>query len=245
MHLKTKEADAFVDAWGSSNSNLFITQPCENIGTESFVRRLARKHLSYHPNGRDEYESYLELRYPAGDERELQLFYASPSVHCKFYNQFIGTFVIDISLLVKDQYSNDLNRLLEYIKQNNQQIRYILVATGSDREALQFLYGTIRFAVQLIEQVSIDVPPGSQFAEWISQQRALQLTDSCRKELAMVFQDLSDLPGFQGYKTAAAFAHVLQREHSFTVQAVRDTANRLSATLLNTPHIQKKRIGFE
>lgn len=82
-------------------------------------------------------KTFLALKYPI-DNHEIELFMDSPLNYVEYYKCFKGVFVIDLSNYVDNWKSSNIDKLIEYIRDSNKDMVFILLMNCSiaDRERI-------------------------------------------------------------------------------------------------------------
>ena len=160
MYKYNKECEEVLDEWsnGLYNHLLLHLPKYRGVKEDVFTLRLADVLNKESGSKRNLDESYLYLKYSKDvNEHKRKLFFDSPRVVAKNYNEFNGVFVIDVSDWINQVYTSEFKMLLEYIVKNSKTVKFIFVVSESDKDKSLELVNVLSEVINL-KEVTLTYP---------------------------------------------------------------------------------------
>lgn len=205
MYKYNKECEEVLDEWNNGlYSHLILHLPkYGGVKEEVFTLRLAEILNKESGSKRNLDESYLYLKYSKDiSEHKRKLFFDSPSVIAKNYNEFDGVFVVDISDWINHVYTSEFKELLEYIVKNSKTMKFIFVIHASDKDKSLELVNILSEVINL-KEVSLTYPDIDYFMVYLRAVLGSKgvNTDVMRNQLLDLITNYYQSDEFRGYET--------------------------------------------
>jgi len=149
---------------------------------------------------------YLPLKYRAGEgvtDLDYKRFFDSARIKAEKYNNFIGTFVIDITDHLVNPYHPAMDRLLDFVDATSTDTKYLFIIDTNDSLIAEKMFKRIVSRVRRLDMIELHVST-SQYADYASmllQSKGIILTKSINQPLTKYITKISEKTSFSGFES--------------------------------------------
>jgi hypothetical protein len=169
-----------------------------------YVERLAKTYYTKTGIRRSFNKCFLHLRFPYGlNEQAIYSFFNSPRVVAEQYNQFLGTFCIDLSEHLYSTEEPAFKMLTRFIAENKQSIMFIFVIGSNDEKSIVNVFSILNKTLR-IERLNMDYENTETYVEYalsLLKNKVMQVESGVIQVLGEYIEELSQKKMFSGYDT--------------------------------------------
>jgi len=179
----------------------------ENAGTEyieELVLEFAKINYEKRRIPRRFENCFLLMKYPK-ETGEQNQFFASPRIVCQYYNNFEGTFGIEVTDYLRLVDTPEFRRLEDYIEMKDKDINFILLACAREESAAAYMYSVLKKKVRIkMENIKFaDAKVFSNYALELLSKNDVIHTKEFGDLLTLHIETLSQEPLFLGFETVS------------------------------------------
>lgn len=205
-NLYGSECGRMFEYWSKvrfNTPNLLIIQPKNGgVGCDYFVKSLAKAYHLKSGKKRTFKRSFLSLKYSKSfNDHEIRTFFDNPRLCAENYNNFSGTFCINVSDFVEAVELPAFIKLLDFIDSNKKNTKFIFVVNTDDRESVSLLYSTLRVCIRIDRLIMeyTDINTYFKFAVTLFNRHELTVDCGANETLMEYLELLMKKESFAGY----------------------------------------------
>jgi len=238
--------------------NVFLLHENEHELVSHFILDLAQaRHKKLESQGvrRQFSNTFLSLAYKCGEgvtEVDYKRFFDSARIKAEKYNRFIGTFAIDISDCLENIYRPAIDRLIEYIKANTKEVRFILIVNTKNNSIYESVYKKVSSRIRRFERIEIFSLEAYQYTDHainLLSRKGLTVDSSFENILSDYMVKLVERKSFAGFNSVSDFVddivYAIHGKKDSTIIPEIVLSDLLDNIVINEDDsIQNRKIGF-